>query len=125
MMGSGMIWGMGVLGVVTIVVLALVVAALVNTSFPVRRPSFCKSRRRDTPRTFLAARHGQGPTEGCQKRRPKAWPAALAASLVRFAARWLELVTGDTSTRSTAFPSAVPAAAQAWTMLGTRIASQK
>jgi hypothetical protein len=33
MMGSGMMWGMGVLGVVTIVVLALVVAALVKYVF--------------------------------------------------------------------------------------------
>jgi hypothetical protein len=33
MMGSGMMWGMGVLGVVTIVVLALVVAALVKYGF--------------------------------------------------------------------------------------------
>jgi hypothetical protein len=33
MMGSGMMWGMGVLGIVTIVVLALVVAALAKYVF--------------------------------------------------------------------------------------------
>jgi hypothetical protein len=33
MMGSGMMWGMGVLGIATIVVLTLVVAALVKYVF--------------------------------------------------------------------------------------------